>query len=77
MTKTIRKVMIVVAVLITSCQVDENLKSGPLTSHTTMRRSAPANAAGCPAKLAHRRANPRRSSDARASELDPYSDADL
>ena len=32
---TIRKVMIVVPVLMTSCQVSEKPKNGPVTAHTT------------------------------------------
>jgi hypothetical protein len=45
-TKTIRKVTIVVAVLMTSCQVSLKANSGPLTSQSTMSATAPANASG-------------------------------
>ncbi len=38
--KTMRKVMMVVVVLMTSCQVSEKSKMGPLTPQTTMSRSA-------------------------------------
>ena len=39
-TNTIRKVTIVVAVLITSCQVSLKPKNGPSIAHTTMLASA-------------------------------------
>ena len=37
---TIRKVTMVVPVLMTSCQVSEKPKSGPVTAQTTMMRQA-------------------------------------
>src|SRR5262245_50563188 len=40
--------MMVVPVLITSCQVSLNLKIGPLIAHTTMIKSIAANVIGCP-----------------------------
>jgi hypothetical protein len=46
---TIRKVIIVVPVLITSCQVFENSKTGPVTAHIITIRAASINAAGLPA----------------------------
>jgi hypothetical protein len=46
MRKTMRKVTIVVAVLITSCQVLLKRKRGPLTSQTPMRTAAAAKVAG-------------------------------
>jgi hypothetical protein len=46
--KTIRKVAMVVPVLITSCHVSENPKSGPVTAHTTMTRKAMPKAIGLP-----------------------------
>ena len=42
MRKTIRNVTIVVPVLITSCQVSENWKNGPVIAHTTTVPSASA-----------------------------------
>src|SRR6476659_3735342 len=42
MRKTIRNVTIVVPVLITSCQVSEKWKSGPVIAHTTTVPSASA-----------------------------------
>src|SRR3989442_1054262 len=41
---TMRKVTIVVPVLITSCQVSEKPKIGPVTSHTRMTSTATVNA---------------------------------
>jgi hypothetical protein len=46
---TIRKVMMVVAVLITSCQVSEKPKSGPVAPQTTTPASASMKAPGLPA----------------------------
>src|SRR5580765_1862657 len=44
MRKTIKNVMMVVPVLMTSCHVSENLKTGPVTPHTTIVARATANA---------------------------------
>lgn len=44
-----RKVTIVVPVLITSCQVSENLNNGPLTAQINTTMQAAANANGLPA----------------------------
>jgi hypothetical protein len=44
-----RKVTMVVPVLITSCQVSEKSKSGPVTAHTTMIARAKANTQARPA----------------------------
>src|SRR5256885_754689 len=41
MRNTIRNVTMVVPVLMTSCQVSENLKYGPATAHNTTTRHAP------------------------------------
>jgi predicted component of type VI protein secretion system len=49
MRNTIRKVTIVVPVLITSCQVSEKLKSGPVTAHATMIATAKVNTQARPA----------------------------
>ena len=38
--KTIKKVMIVVPVLITNCQVSEKLNIGPVTAHTIITKNA-------------------------------------
>ena len=43
-----RNVMIVVPVLMTSCQVSLKLNSGPVTAHTTITPTAIANADGVP-----------------------------
>src|SRR5215470_4531015 len=51
MRKTIRNVTIVVPVLITSCHVSENLKSGLVAAHTTMIPAAIANAIALPVHL--------------------------
>src|SRR6187399_3230759 len=48
MRNTIRKVMMVVEVLITSCQVSLYWKNGPESSHTTIRVQARMNAQGRP-----------------------------
>jgi hypothetical protein len=48
MRNTIRKVMIVVPVLITSCQVSLNRKSGPVTSQARITLTARMKAAGLP-----------------------------
>jgi hypothetical protein len=60
--KTIRKVTMVVPVLMTSCQVSEKPKSGPVTAHTRMTATAarkltewPANAEVRVAKSANQR----------------------
>jgi hypothetical protein len=45
---TIRKVMIVVPVLITSCQVSLKPKIGPVTIHTMITESARKNVLGLP-----------------------------
>jgi hypothetical protein len=45
---TIRNVMIVVVVLMTSCQVSEKSKSGPVTAHTTIINPATRNAVELP-----------------------------
>ena len=50
--KTIRKVMMVVPVLMTSCQVSLNRNSGPVTAHTRMMSRAIPNVAGWPAPRA-------------------------
>jgi hypothetical protein len=52
MTNTIRKVMIVVPVLMTSCQVSENPKTGPLTPQTMTMAQARMNVTGFPAACA-------------------------
>jgi hypothetical protein len=44
MMKTMRKVTMVVPVLMTSCQVSEKWKTGPVTAQTRMIRVAPAKA---------------------------------
>src|SRR5205814_4878992 len=51
MIKTIRNVMIVVPVLMTSCHVSEKLKIGPVTSQTITITQATINAAGLPEAL--------------------------
>src|SRR2546421_8051645 len=48
MRKTIRKVTMVVPVLITSCQVSEKWKSGPVASHSAMTSAARPNAQELP-----------------------------
>src|SRR5829696_2743329 len=48
MRKTIRKVTMVVPVLMTSCQVSEKPKSGPVTAQTTTTPAATAKAGGRP-----------------------------
>ena len=48
--KTIRNVMIVVEVLITSCQVSLNPNTGPSTAHSTTRALAPTKVEARPAK---------------------------
>ncbi len=45
---TIRKVMMVVPVLITNCQVSENLKTGPVAAHTTTQSTHSRKAMGLP-----------------------------
>src|SRR5436190_22603637 len=57
MRKTIRKVTMVVAVLITSCQVSLNPKIGPVKAQITMVKRAIPNASGWPAARALFRAN--------------------
>jgi hypothetical protein len=47
MIKTIRKVIIVLVLMI-SCQVSENPSSGPLKPHATSTRSAVTNTHACP-----------------------------
>jgi hypothetical protein len=59
MTKTIQNVTTVVPVLITSCQVSEKWKSGPLAAHTTTIATDRANAEGFPAACDTHRANAR------------------
>jgi len=54
--KTIRKVMMVVPVLITSCQVSEKPKTGPETSQTTMIATASRKVIGRPDSWAIQRA---------------------
>ena len=49
--KTIRKVTIVVPVLITSCQVSEKLKRGPVTNQPRTTAKASRNAAGEPTRV--------------------------
>jgi hypothetical protein len=49
MTKTMRKVTIVVAVLMTSCHVSLKPNAGPETIQSTMTETAAANASGWPA----------------------------
>jgi hypothetical protein len=46
MRNTMRNVMTLVSVFITSCQVSENLKTGPVTSHMTTVRTATAKTEG-------------------------------
>ena len=58
MRKTIRKVMMVVPVLMTSCHVSENLKTGPVTPHTTIVARATANAHEPPVHTVTRPASP-------------------
>src|SRR5438105_10587964 len=57
MTKTIKKVTMVVPVLMVSCQKSEKPKNGPLTAHIAMTATAAATAMGLPAQLATREAN--------------------
>jgi hypothetical protein len=45
---TIRNVIIVVLVLITSCHVSLNPKMGPVTTHAIIINAARINALGCP-----------------------------
>ena len=45
---TIRNVIIVVLVLITSCHVSLNLKIGPVTTHARIISTARINVLGCP-----------------------------
>src|SRR5690242_13781191 len=52
MRKTMRNVTIVVAVLITSCQVSLNPKIGPETPQTTMIATAAMNVTGLPVLMA-------------------------
>src|SRR5688572_2220251 len=52
--KTIRKVMIVVAVFTTSCQVSEKPKIGPVAPQIRIRLTAAMNVAGWPAAIAIR-----------------------
>src|SRR5205823_406882 len=52
---TIRNVMMVVPVLMTSCQVFEYSKYGPVTAHTMMVPSASANASELPVHSVARR----------------------
>jgi hypothetical protein len=52
MRKTIKKVMIVVPVLMTSCQVSLNPKSGPVTAHAATTATAIMNVTGLPVILA-------------------------
>src|SRR6266542_3169029 len=49
--KTMRKVMMVVPVLITNCQVSENRKNGPLINHTITTSTARRKAADVPVAL--------------------------
>src|SRR5687767_9353563 len=54
MRKTIRKVIIVVPVLITNCQVSLKSKIGPVSAHSTMMVAAPMKVPGLPvARAAH------------------------
>src|SRR6516164_2142941 len=46
MTKTIRNVTIVVPVLMTSCQLSDQSKSGPVAPHTTTLKNASAKCNG-------------------------------
>src|SRR5574338_273384 len=48
MRNTMRKVTIVVPVLMTSCQVSLKWKSGPLTAHATITKTAMPKVTGCP-----------------------------
>src|SRR3954463_5025353 len=50
-TNTIRNVTMVVPVLMTSCQVSENPKMGPVTAHTTITNTAMSRATGDPSAL--------------------------
>jgi len=54
MRKTIRNVTIVVPVLMTSCQVSDQWKSGQVTAQTRMTPSARMNAIGRPVSAATR-----------------------
>src|SRR4051812_48057350 len=63
MRKTIRKVMIVVPVLMTSCQTSENLKIGPVTAQTTISVTAAMKAQGVPVAVDTLLANLRKASD--------------
>src|ERR1043165_9362543 len=49
--KTIRKVTMVVAVLMTNCQVSLYPNRGPVSAHTIMAVTAAANDKGCPMAL--------------------------
>lgn len=51
MMNTIKKVIMVVLVLITSCQVSENLKMGPVTAQSMIRTHAIIKAPGLPDAL--------------------------
>src|ERR1051326_6729576 len=51
MRNTIKNVMIVVAVLITSCQVSEKWKSGPRTAQAIIATTAKAKAVGEPSAI--------------------------
>src|SRR5436305_711709 len=64
MRKTIKSVMIVVEVLMTSCQVSLKPKSGPVAAHSRTEPSARANARGCPLNAAVRHATRENSCDA-------------
>src|SRR4051812_19324419 len=54
MMNTIRKVIMVVPVLITNCQVSEKWNSGPVTAHTIMMSAAIIKAAGLPVTVVTR-----------------------
>ena len=56
MANTIRNVTIVVPVLMTSCQVSEKPKIGPVMPHTSTTATAPTKANGVPAAREHQRA---------------------
>src|SRR5690349_19856032 len=67
--KTIRKVMIVVPVLITSCQTSEKWKNGPLMAQTTMIATATRKAQAVPGGAETLLENLRNASDIRRYPL--------
>src|SRR4051794_17046207 len=79
MRNTIRKVTIVVPVLMTSCQVSENLKSGPVNAQTRISNTGERNVHGEPTPAATAAAILRNSSFIRHApeEPDPSCDPDV